>query len=138
MSHPLANAQEMLDAASVQPQAQAGGGSVHNSPTAVSATPADAMSKQESVDRVSSAVQSILTSGLTSDYVDGLKPVLHQGKLQISTHILLPGEQEPVFLGMFPSLPAAVQAQKQTQALVSGAVGWATFRKHGLLHTTAM
>jgi hypothetical protein len=72
-----------------------------------------------SMQRLGGALQGVLSSGLSSDYVEGLKPVMLNGSLQISTHIQLAGEAEPVFIGMFPTLQAAVDAQKQSQALVS-------------------
>jgi hypothetical protein len=58
---------------------------------------------------------------MASDFVEGLKPVLHNGKLAISTYIKLAQDPEPVFIGMFASLPAAVTAQKQSAELVSTA-----------------
>lgn len=73
----------------------------------------------DSMQRLGDALQSVLSEGLVSDFVEGLKPVMHNGTLQISTYIQLAGEAESVFIGMFPDLQAAVNAQKQSQALVS-------------------
>jgi hypothetical protein len=74
-----------------------------------------------SLQRLGGALQGTLSSSLATDFVEGLKPVMVGGALQISTHIQLAGEAEPVFIGMFPTLQAAVDAQKQSQALVSNA-----------------
>jgi hypothetical protein len=74
-----------------------------------------------SMQRLGGALQGTLSSSLATDFVEGLKPVMVGGALQISTHIQLAGEAEPVFIGMFPTLQAAVDAQKQSQALVSNA-----------------
>lgn len=68
--------------------------------------------------RLTAALTAVLSSGMASDFVEGLKPVLHNGKLAISTYIKLAQDPEPVFIGMFSSLPAAVQAQKQSAELV--------------------
>ncbi|WIA35470.1 hypothetical protein OEZ86_003905 [Tetradesmus obliquus] len=68
--------------------------------------------------RLGGALQDVLSSQLSSDFVEGLKPVMLKGSLQISTHIQLAGEAAPVFIGLFPTLQAAVDAQKQSQALV--------------------
>lgn len=73
--------------------------------------------------RLTAALTAVLSSGMASDFVEGLKPVLHNGKLAISTFIKLDHDPEPVFIGMFPSLPAAVAAQKQSSELVSGLKG---------------
>lgn len=69
--------------------------------------------------RLTAALTAVLSSGMASDFVEGLKPVLHNGKLAISTYIKLQQDPEPVFIGMFSSLPAAVAAQKQSAELVS-------------------
>jgi hypothetical protein len=69
--------------------------------------------------RLTAALTAVLSSGMASDFVEGLKPVLHNGKLAISTFVKLDHDPEPVFIGMFPSLPAAVAAQKQSSELVS-------------------
>jgi hypothetical protein len=74
-----------------------------------------------SMQRLGGALQGALSSGLATDFVEGLKPVMVGGALQISTHIQLAGEAGPVFIGMFSTLQAAVDAQKQSQALVSWA-----------------
>lgn len=68
--------------------------------------------------RLTAALSAVLSSGMASDYVEGLKPVLQNGKIAISTYIKLEQDPEPVFIGMFPSLPAAVAAQKQSQESV--------------------
>jgi hypothetical protein len=83
--------------------------------------PPSIAAQASSMQRLGGALQGVLSSGLSSDFVEGLKPVMLGGSLQISTHILLAGEAEPVFIGMFPTLQAAVDAQKQSQALVSHA-----------------
>jgi hypothetical protein len=77
-----------------------------------------------SMQRLVGALQGALSSGLATDFVEGLKPVMVGGALQISTHIQLAGEADPVFIGMFPTLQAAVDAQKQSQALVIRAWWW--------------
>lgn len=80
----------------------------------------DVVSKQQSsVERMKTAVHSHLSSQLTSDFIEGLRPVINSGKLHIATYIPLQGEEEPAFIGNYPSIQAAVQAQRQTHALVS-------------------
>lgn len=80
----------------------------------------DVVSKQQtSVERMKGAVHSHLSSQLTSDFIEGLRPVMDSGKLHIATYIPLQGEEEPVFIGNYPSIQAAVQAQRQSHALVS-------------------
>lgn len=74
-----------------------------------------------SMHRLGGALQGVLSSGLATDFVEGLRPVMVGSTLQISTHIQLAGEAPPVFIGMFPTLQKAVDAQKQSQALVSWA-----------------
>jgi len=84
--------------------------------------PAASDSTQDSgLQRLTAALTAVLSTGMASDFVEGLKPVLHNGKLAISTYIKLEQDPEPVFIGMFPSLPAAVAAQKQSHELVSRA-----------------
>eukprot|EP00775_Hariotina_reticulata_P002819 gene2819-3112_t len=90
--------------------------SVHSSPTLQSDRPLE--DQPAHVSRLTCALQNVLSQGLASDYVEGLRPVLHDGKLQIATYVLLEGTNEPIYIGMYGSLPAAVQAQKQSQALV--------------------
>lgn len=87
-------------------------------------TPAAAAASPSKTDpaglqRLTAALTAVLSSGMASDFVEGLKPVLHNGKLAISTYIKLAQDPQPVFIGMFGSLPAAVQAQKQSAELVS-------------------
>lgn len=79
----------------------------------------DTVSKQlSSVERMKVALDSVLASNLSSDFIEGLKPVIQDGKLQVATYIPLQGEDEPAFIGDFPSIQAAVHAQKQSYALV--------------------
>lgn len=75
----------------------------------------------EGLKRLTAALAKVLSSGLASNYVEGLKPIVHNGELLISTHIKLSSDPQPVFIGRFPSLPAAVAAQTQTSELVSAA-----------------
>lgn len=87
-------------------------------------TPEERQASEADLQRLTTALTAVLSSGMSSDYVEGLKPVLHDGSLVISTYIRLGGgpsstAEEPLFIGMFPSLPAAVAAQKQAQELVS-------------------
>lgn len=81
--------------------------------------PPDTAAQAASMQRLGGALQDVLSSQLSSDFVEGLKPVMLKGSLQISTHIQLAGEAAPLFIGLFPTLQAAVDAQKQSQALVS-------------------
>jgi hypothetical protein len=85
-------------------------------PAAAAASPS--RTDPAGLQRLTAALTAVLSSGMASDYVEGLKPVLHNGKLAISTYIKLDQDPEPVFIGMFNSLPAAVQAQKQSTELV--------------------
>jgi hypothetical protein len=78
----------------------------------------------DSLKRLTAALTAVLSTGMSSDYVEGLKPVLHNGKLAISTYIQLAGDPQPLFIGMFGSLPSAVEAQKTAQELVSCGVWW--------------
>lgn len=80
--------------------------------------------QEEGLKRLTAALTAVLSSGMASDYVEGLKPVLHNGKLAISTYIKLEDDPEPLFVGMFPSLPEAVNAQKQSQELVRHGSWW--------------
>jgi hypothetical protein len=91
--------------------------SVHSSPTLQTERLPEG--QPANISRLTFALQNVLSQGLASDYVEGLRPVLHDGKLQIATYVLLEGTTDPVFIGMYSSLPAAVQAQNQSQALVS-------------------
>lgn len=106
------------DAAAASSSSPAPGGDVDTSP-----------GQQDSgggggLKRLTAALTAVLSSGMASDFVEGLKPVLHNGKLAISTYIQLGQDPEPVFIGMFPSLPAAVAAQKQSSELVGVVLCW--------------
>jgi hypothetical protein len=74
--------------------------------------------EREGMQRLTTALTAVLSSGMASDFVQGLRPVLQDGKLVISTHIKLPADPEPVFIGMFPNVPDAVAAQKEAQKSV--------------------
>jgi hypothetical protein len=92
---------------------------VQQAPAAAAASPSK--TDPAGLQRLTAALTAVLSSGMASDFVEGLKPVLHNGKLAISTYIKLAHDPEPVFIGMFASLPAAVTAQKQSAELVSNA-----------------
>lgn len=100
----------------LQVQMQMQQGAVPRTPAAAAASPS--RTDPAGLQRLTAALTAVLSSGMASDYVEGLKPVLHNGKLAISTYIKLDQDPEPVFIGMFNSLPAAVQAQKQSTELV--------------------
>lgn len=99
-----------------QQQMQMQQGGMPRTPAAAAASPS--RTDPAGLQRLTAALTAVLSSGMASDYVEGLKPVLHNGKLAISTYIKLDQDPEPVFIGMFNSLPAAVQAQKQSTELV--------------------
>lgn len=103
-------------------------------PTSSSPVPeADLVSQQHSsVERMKGTVHAHLSSQLTSDFIEGLRPVMHNGQLQISTYIPLQGELEPAFIGNFPSIHAAVHAQRQSHALVGTCSDSATRAAAGL------